>query len=220
MKDSAQEVTWEQMKEWLYARYSPIKIDEGNKSSEVPDCGNFILELPVQEEEVIQECKERDESSGDISTKNSSIWSLHFPFFRFRTGGCGGDGGGDDDGKLGRNKEEEKKMKKKKVDLEIWKRKQRKRKKKKAGGGRRKRKRRGRRLVEEEKRGRRLEEEEERGRRLVEEEERGRRLVEEEERGRRRRLIRKMEEEEEGWRRKKKILGLGWRLRGLNIYVI
>ncbi|CAN1122400.1 hypothetical protein LINPERPRIM_LOCUS2707, partial [Linum perenne] len=73
MKDSAQEVTWEQMKEWLYARYSPIKIDEGNKSSEVLDCGNFILELPVQEEEVIQECKERDESSGDISTKNSSV---------------------------------------------------------------------------------------------------------------------------------------------------
>ncbi|CAN1183413.1 hypothetical protein LINPERPRIM_LOCUS41566, partial [Linum perenne] len=72
MKDSAQEVTWEQMKEWLYDRYSPIKIDEGNKSSEVPDGGNFILKLPIQEEEVIQ-CKERDESSVDISTKNSLV---------------------------------------------------------------------------------------------------------------------------------------------------
>ncbi|CAN1124986.1 hypothetical protein LINPERHAP2_LOCUS2652 [Linum perenne] len=54
-------------------RYSPIKIDEGNKSSEVPDGGNFILELPIQEEEVIQECKEKDESSVDISRTNSSI---------------------------------------------------------------------------------------------------------------------------------------------------
>ncbi|CAN1330874.1 hypothetical protein LINPERPRIM_LOCUS35123, partial [Linum perenne] len=49
MKESAQEVTWEQMKEWLYVRYSSIKIDERNKSSEVPDGGNFILELPFQE---------------------------------------------------------------------------------------------------------------------------------------------------------------------------
>ncbi|CAN1124987.1 hypothetical protein LINPERHAP2_LOCUS2653 [Linum perenne] len=73
MKESSQKVTWEQMKEWLYIRYSPIKIDVGNKSSEVSDGENFKLELPVQVDEVIQECKERDESSVDISTKNSSV---------------------------------------------------------------------------------------------------------------------------------------------------
>ncbi|CAN1319803.1 hypothetical protein LINPERPRIM_LOCUS31411 [Linum perenne] len=37
MNESSQKVTWVHMKEWLYVRYSLIKTDVGNKSSEVPD---------------------------------------------------------------------------------------------------------------------------------------------------------------------------------------
>ncbi|CAN1240956.1 hypothetical protein LINPERPRIM_LOCUS4754 [Linum perenne] len=68
MKESGQEISWEQLKEWLYDIYSSMK------SSEVSNNENFTLEkLPVQEEEVIKECKELDEFFVDISTKNSSV---------------------------------------------------------------------------------------------------------------------------------------------------